>query len=107
IAQIQDVTEPKRAEAERQAIAEIVHGVIATTSLDELLVLVHVSIGKLLYAENCFVALYDKTTDILHIPFCRDEFDPIAAPHKLGRGLTAFVLRSGHPMQLTPELIVD
>src|SRR6185369_4415068 len=28
-----------------------------------------------------------------------------AAPRKLGRGLTAFVLRSGNPMFLTPALI--
>jgi GAF domain-containing protein len=102
-----DITERKRAEGERQVIAEIVQGVIATVSLDELLNIVHASIGKLLSAENCFVALYDEQTDILHIPFCKDEFDPIATPHRLGRGLTAFVLRSGRPMLLTPELIQD
>jgi two-component system, sensor histidine kinase and response regulator len=107
IAQVQDITERRRAERERQVIAEIVQGVITTASLDELLNLVHVSIGKLLSAENCFVALYDKTSDLLHIPFCKDEFDPIAAPQKLGRGLTAFVLRSGSPMLLTSELIQE
>ncbi len=102
-----DISERKRAELERQVIFEIVGGVIATASLDELFNLVHVSIGKLLSAENCFVALYDKTSDLLHIPFCKDEFDPVAAPQKLGRGLTAFVLRNGRPMLLTPELIQE
>ena len=107
IAQMQDITERKRAEAERQAITEIVQGALTTSDLDELFSLAHQAIGKLLPAENCFVALYDKTSDLLHIPFCKDEFDPIAAPQKLGRGLTAFVLRSGRPMFLTPELIQE
>ena len=102
-----DITERRRAEAERQAITEIVQGVITTSNLDELFTLAHQSISKLLSAENCFVALYDKTSDLLHIPFCKDEFDTVAAPQKLGRGLTAFVLRSGRPMLLTPELIQE
>jgi len=102
-----DITERKRAEAERQAITEIVQGVITTSNLDELFSLAHQAISTLLSAENCFIALYDKTSDLLNIPFCKDEFDPIAPPQKLGRGLTAFVLRSGRPMLLTPELIQE
>jgi PAS domain S-box-containing protein len=69
--------------------------------------LVHVSLGKLLSAENCFIALYDKTSEFLHIPFCKDEFDPVASPQKPGKGLTAFVLRSGRPMLMTPEVIQE
>ena len=72
-----DVTERKRAEAERQVISEIVQGVITTTNLDELLNLAHRSIGKFLYAENCFVALHDPTTDLVHFEFWVDKFDPV------------------------------
>jgi PAS domain S-box-containing protein len=100
-----DITERKRAEGERQAIAEIVQGIITTSSLDELFKLAHNAISKMLPAENCFVALYDKATDILQIPFCRDEFDSVATPHRLGKGLTAFVLRSGRPAFMNPEMI--
>ena len=92
---------------ERQAITEIVQGVLTTSNLDELFSLAHQAISKLLPAENCFVALYDKTSDLLHIPFCKDEFDTVASSQRLGRGLTAFVLRSGRPMLLTPELIQE
>ena len=100
-----DITERKRAEAERRAIAEIVQGVITTSNLDELFTLAHQTISKLLSAENCFVALYDKTSGLLRIPFCKDEFDSVSVPQKLGRGLTAYVLRNGRPMCLSPELI--
>jgi PAS domain S-box-containing protein len=102
-----DITERRRAGAERQVIAEVVQGVIASASLDELFNLVHISIGKLLSAENCIVALYDKTSGLLNIPFYKDKFNPVAAPKKPGRGLTAFVLRSGNPVLLTPELIQE
>ena len=102
-----DITERKRAEAERQIISEIVQGVITTSNLDEMFSLAHRSISKLLPAENCFVALHDKTSDLLHIPFFKDEFDPVPAPQKVGKGLTAFVLRSRRPMLLGPELIQE
>jgi two-component system sensor histidine kinase/response regulator len=107
IAQMQDITERKRAEAERQVIADIVQGVFTTAGLDELFDLVHLSIGKVLSAENCFIALYDKTSHLLHIPFCKDEFDQVAAPQRLGKGLTAFVLRTGRPMLLTAALVQE
>src|SRR4029077_13975219 len=100
-----DITDRKRAEAERQVIAEIVQSIITTSNLDELFLLTHQAISKLLPAENCYVALYDKTSNLLHVPFCKDEFDPVASSQKLGRGLTAFVLRNGRPMLLTPDLI--
>jgi PAS domain S-box-containing protein len=102
-----DITGRKRAEAERQAISVIVQGVITTSNLDELFTLAHRVISRLLFAENCYIALYDKTSDLLNVPFCKDEFDQVAEPQRLGRGLTAFVLRNGRPMLLTPEGIQE
>src|SRR3989442_5773009 len=48
-----DITERKRAEAERQVISEIVSGIITTSNLNELLNLIHQSISKILYAVHC------------------------------------------------------
>ncbi|MDQ6912159.1 MAG: PAS domain S-box protein [Verrucomicrobiota bacterium] len=79
-----DMTERKRAETERQIISDIVQGVITTTNLEELLELAWRSIGKLLYAENCFVAFYDRRTDLLHFEFWMDKFDPLPAPQHVG-----------------------
>lgn len=100
-----DITARKRSEAERQINAEMVQGVIATDSLDELFALVHESISKAVPAQNCYVALYDPATDLLSIPFCVDQFDAVAEPRKLGRGLTAYVMRKDEPMLLTPDRI--
>ncbi|MEK6301468.1 MAG: PAS domain S-box protein [Acidobacteriota bacterium] len=102
---IGDISERKRAEAERQVIAEIVQGVITTSNLDELLNLIHQSIGRVLYAENCFVALHDPTTDLLSFEFWVDKVDPVPEPHSAGKGFSSYVLRTGEPLILTEEII--
>jgi PAS domain S-box-containing protein len=103
---VEDITEQKRAEAERQVISDIVQGVITTTNVDELLALVWRSIGKILYAENCFVALYDPTADLLHFKFWIDKIDPVPPPQPVGNGLSgsSYVLRAGQPLLLTKEV---
>ena len=101
---VEDITEQRRAEAERQVISEIVQGVTTTTNLDELLDLVWHSIRKLLYAENCFVALHDPATDLMHFEFWVDKVDPAPPPLPLGEGVSSHVLRTGQPLLLTEAL---
>ena len=105
VVSFRDITERKRVESESQVISEIIQGVATTSNLDELIELVQRSIGQALYAENFYVALYDKQTELLHIPFCKDKFDEASPPQKLGKGLTAYVLRRGLPTLLTEESI--
>lgn len=100
---VNDITARRRQEAESEVISEVIRGVVTTSTLEELLALVHRCIGGMLYAENCYVALYDSRTDLLSVPFCIDEFDTVASPARLGRGLTAYVLRMGTPTLLNQE----
>ena len=100
-----DITERKRAEGERRVISEIIQGVVTTPNLEELLNLIHNSISKIIPAENCYVALYEKKTGLLHLPLCRDKYDPIASSMKLGKGLTAYVFREGYSMLMTQPAI--
>ncbi len=99
-----DITEQKRAEAERQAMFEIIQGVNATDNLDELFELIHRSLKKVLYAENCFVALYDRAAGTFSFPFFVDQFDPPPPPQRLEKSGTAYVFRTGRPMLVTKEL---
>jgi PAS domain S-box-containing protein len=98
-----DITARKLMEEERQVISEIIQGVITTSNLDELLKLTHHSISKVLYAENCFVALHDPTTDLVHFEFWVDKFDPAPPPRPVGKGFAGYVLRTGRPLLLTEE----
>ncbi|MGI8812132.1 MAG: EAL domain-containing protein [Pyrinomonadaceae bacterium] len=99
----QDITNRKRLEAESRAISRIIDGVSSTANLDELLHLVHRSIKKILYAENCFVALYDPATELLTMQFWVDKYDSMPAPLKIGRSLSAYVFREGRSMLLTDD----
>jgi two-component system, cell cycle sensor histidine kinase and response regulator CckA len=103
---IEDITARKRAELERQVTFEIIHAVNVTDNLDDLLKLIHIALKKVLYAENCFIALYEPTTKMFHFPFFVDQFDMAPPPQKVGRSCTAHVYRSGKAM-LIPQRTFD
>ena len=101
-----DVTELHRMEAERQVISEIVHALNQTANLDQLLEGIHQALKKVLYAENCFVALHNPNQDTFHFPFFVDQLDLAPPPQKVGRSCTAFVFRTGRGM-LIPQSEFD
>jgi PAS domain S-box-containing protein len=101
-----DVTELHRMESERQVISEVVHALNETSNLDQLLESIHQALKKVLYAENCFVALHDSVTDSFHFPFFADEFDTAPPPQRVGRSCTAFVFRTGKA-RLIPQSEFD
>jgi PAS domain S-box-containing protein len=103
---MEDITERKRAELERQVTFEIIHAVNVTDNLDDLLYLVHQALKKVLYAENCFVALYEPSSGMFHFPFFVDQFDEAPPPQQVGRSCTAYVYRTGRAM-LIPQQIFD
>jgi two-component system, cell cycle sensor histidine kinase and response regulator CckA len=103
---IEDITARKRAELERQVTFEIIHAVNVTDNLDDLLGLIHLALKKVLYAENCFIALYESTTGMFHFPFFVDQFDEAPPPQRVGKSCTAHVYRTGQPM-LIPQRTFD
>jgi PAS domain S-box-containing protein len=102
---LHDITERKQAESDSRIISEIIHGVITTANLDELLLLIHQSIGKVLDAENCFMAIYDPHTEQFNMQFFVDKEDSDLPVLKLGRGLTGYIFRKDQAMLLTNEMI--
>jgi two-component system cell cycle sensor histidine kinase/response regulator CckA len=103
---IEDVTQRKRSELERQVNFEIIHAVNATDNLNDLLLRIHQSLKRLLYAENCFVALYEPSTGMFHFPFFADQYDQAPPPQQVGRSCTAYVYRTGRAM-LIPQKVFD
>jgi two-component system cell cycle sensor histidine kinase/response regulator CckA len=99
-----DVTARVRAEAEGRAILDVIRSVNVTDNLDDLLKFIHESLKGILYAENCFVALHDPNTDLIHFEYWVDKFDSCPPPRPLGAGFTSHVLRTGQVMSLTSEL---
>jgi PAS domain S-box-containing protein len=69
---------------------------------------IHEVVGELMYAESCFIALYDEERQRISWPYFVDEEDPeVPDPHQWfefgqgdARGTTAYVLRTGKPQHL-------
>ncbi|HAQ20521.1 MAG TPA: hypothetical protein DCR40_15020 [Prolixibacteraceae bacterium] len=102
---IRDISERKRTELERQVTNEISHSIATSNGLEELLKLIHESLGKVVNAENCFVALYDPSTKHYSFPFFIDEFDLPPTPQAMLKSCTDYVFRTEKPLLLTQELI--
>ncbi|MEQ1353025.1 MAG: PAS domain S-box protein [Candidatus Acidiferrum sp.] len=101
-----EITDLQRMEAERQVIFEVIHALNQTSNLDQLLRHIHQSLKKVLYAENCFIAMHDAERESFHFPFFADRFDSAPPPQKVGRSCTAFVFRTGRGM-LIPQMEFD
>jgi two-component system, cell cycle sensor histidine kinase and response regulator CckA len=101
-----DVTELRRMQAENRVISEVIHALNQTSNLDELLERIHQALKKIVYAENCFVALHEAESGTFHFPFFVDQFDKAPPPLKVGRSCTAYVFRTGRAM-LIPQRDFD
>ncbi len=96
-----NVSRKRRLEEEREIILEIIQGAHQTINLDEFFKMVHRSLRRIIYAENFFIALYNKAQDIFEYPFFVDQFDPPPPPMKPGLTRTAYVFRTGQPILMT------
>ncbi|MGB7622772.1 MAG: PAS domain S-box protein [Terriglobia bacterium] len=101
---ITDITESMQAERERQVIFEISEGINLTANLDELLRRIHQTLRNVVYAENFFVALYNKKSELFEFSYFVDQFDPPPDPIKVGRSRTAYVFHTGQPIVMTERI---
>jgi PAS domain S-box-containing protein len=101
---VREITKRKRTELENQVLYEITQGVTSTSNLDDLLKLIHHSLGKVVYAENCFVALYNNRTDLFSFPYFVDKIDTTPPPISMRKSCSAYVFRKVEPLLLTQRV---
>ncbi len=98
----QDITEQKLTQALQDAVYEITSAAEITESLDELYPRIHQIISSVMPAGNFFIMLYDEKKNTLQFPYFRDEADePYIGELEPGKGLTAYVLRTGKSLLCT------
>jgi len=109
VAIAQDVAERRRAEAIRVAAQRIAESALTAPTIERMFFEIHEVIAGLMPASNFYVALYDEEADLISFPYFVDEedHDDAPAPKKPGRGCTEYVLRTGRPLLLTPEVFTD
>jgi len=94
-----------RADRVQSALFRIAHLSSEAHELSELYPAVHRVIGELMDATNFYVAEYEPERKFVHYPYYVDQYDPPpAGPEPVGRGVTAYVMRSGLPLRTTPEM---
>jgi diguanylate cyclase (GGDEF)-like protein/PAS domain S-box-containing protein len=101
---IQDINQRKQAEKIQETIYQISQSATETQSLDELYQRVHELIKGLIPADNFYVALFDSATKQFSFPYFVDENDTTPASGELGKSLTAYLIRKGEAMLVSPDL---
>lgn len=93
-----DITERVHADALQSAIYRINNAASMGGGMNEFYRAIHESLRSVMFADNFFIALYDKKTNLLRFPYFVDQNDapPPAGPP--GRGPTAYVIQSGAPL---------
>ena len=103
----QDITERKTNELTQAAITHISESALTARTVEDLFDTVYHSIQTILPAKNFYAALYDRNTGLITFPYHVDEIDDDWTPRRLGRGLTAYVVRSGRRLRTSPEIFAD
>ena len=98
-----DVTERRQSEKLQSALYRIAEITSSARDLPAFYSALHQIVGELLNSRNFYLALHDPASDTISFPYFVDEFDPIPAPKKPGRGLTELVLRTGEPQLVSLE----
>ena len=89
-----DITERKRAELIQQIILNISNATQVANNLSETMQIIQKELGCLMDTKNFYVALYNKETDRINLPYFQDEMDNID-DFPAGNTLTAHVIKSG------------
>lgn len=98
-----DITDIKKKEARTRALNKIIRGISTTANLDELLKLVHDTLREIVYAENCFIALYEPKTQLFSFPYFVDKHDDNPGNLSLAKSCTSYVFRTNQSLLLTGE----
>jgi len=99
---ITDITEEKRSQEIGNVIFQISETSHSVTSVDDLFPVIHRELGKILDATNFFVAMYDKTTHSISLPYHMDFKDKFAT-FPAGKTLTGYVIHKKKPILTTEE----
>ncbi len=97
-----EITQQKQAERLQSALYRIADKASSALDLQELYKAIHGILQELMYAKNCYIAFHDPVTDMVSFPYFVDEKDPQFPPHRFGKGLTEYVLRTGKALLATP-----
>ena len=100
-----DITEHSQTQTLQEAVYRIAAATVTTRSLDELYHQIHQIISSVMPAENFYISLYDEAENLLRFSYFKDPEDELFIKGiQPGKGLTAYVLRTGKSLLCTQEV---
>ncbi len=97
-----NITNRKRAEAIQKVMANISNATNTSDDLFELFKSIQYHLGKIIDTTNFFIALYEKETDLITLPYFKDEVDQIKSL-PAGKSFTSNVIRNNKPFLITDK----
>lgn len=102
----QTIAALRRSERLQQALYAIADLAGSSLEMQEMLRRIHAIVGELMYAENCYIALYDHERQKIRFLYFVDKFDPYVNDpdaeldlQETESSLTLVLLRSGEQMR--------
>ena len=99
----EDITHRKRAEQIQKVLYNISNAVITTDNLEKLIGRIQQELGTIIDTTNFYIALYDRKTDTLSLPYYSDEKDKFTSV-PAGKTLTKYVIETKKPLLANIEL---
>ena len=107
-----DISARKQAEAVQRhnaevqlVLKELAETALLSVPLPDLYAKVHHWIGRVLPAQNFYIALLTEETGEIVLPYCVDETKTVPLHRPMGKGLTEVVLRKRRPVLLNASEI--
>ena len=93
-----DITERKRSEELQSALYRIASLTSSPIEPNEYYRSLHKILSELMYAENLYIAVLDKTGKKLQFRYFMDEVEQNPVERELRKGLSEYVIRTGKPL---------
>jgi PAS domain S-box-containing protein len=103
---LRDITLRRRAESAQNLYYSIAQSNLNTKNITEFLTQVHQNLQKNIYANNFFVAVFEREENSIYFPYHVDEYfekDQNYLKRKLGNGLIEYSMVQNKPMILHKE----
>lgn len=100
---VSDISEAKRSEKIQRVIYNISNAISTTENLNTLIGRIQKELGTIIDTTNFFIALYDKESKNLTLPFFTDQKDKIVTiPAR--KSLTDYVIKTEKPLLANEEI---
>ncbi|MDD4603766.1 MAG: PAS domain S-box protein [Bacteroidales bacterium] len=103
---ISDITEQKYAELIQKVLLDISKISYTAVSIDDVFKSIHSTLKQIIDVENFYIAIYDKKSDTISLPYQVDAKDNFAV-FPAGKTVTGYVIKTRTPLLASEKIIEE